>query len=329
MINKYIAPIIVTAILSAIIYVLLFAFVLKKPLTLGFVKRAYDHKLNYSSKKWDGRKIVLIGGSNVLMGYSCNEIEKQTGMKCVNAGMLSTGIDFMLEKGREFVNDYDIVILALEYQWYGLSKNSVIHNKECNNYIASQEKQYLSRFGIKKIMLSLFSFEFKDIFSSISEMILDVAGFEWNYSISNLNINGDRVNHTKELARHYAGYLSRLRQEKPSKWLSSGEWNYSDVVITDFIHWCRQRNVTVYGTLPTTFNDEKSEGSAVNNIRSIYYKSGAGFIELDNNSQYDRGCFYDGGYHLNEECQLRHSRKIAAFLKLHNSGLAGVKKCFP
>lgn len=318
MMKKYIALIMVAATLSAAIYVLVFSFALKRPLTLGFVKQAYDHKLAYGRKKWDDRKIVVIGGSNVLMGYSCAEIEKQTGMKCVNAGMLSTGIDFMMEKGKEFVNDHDIVIAALEYQWYELSENNVLLNKDCNNYIALYEKQYLSRFGIKKFMFSLFSFEFKDIFSSLAEMLLDAAGFKWNYNISNLDINGDRVNHTKELARNYAGYLSRIKQAKPLERLSSGEGSYSDAVISDFINWCRKRNVIFYGSLPTTFNDEKIDGSIMKNIRDIYYKNGAGFIELDNNSQYGRECFFDGEYHLNEECQILHSRKIAAFLKAHN-----------
>lgn len=316
--RKHIVPVIIAALLSVALYLLLFQFLLKKPLTLGFVKAAYNKKLSYSATVSKKRKIVVLGGSNVLLGIRCEEIEQQTGMKCVNVGNMTTSVDFMIEKSKEFIQPGDIVLLSLEYFWYEKTDKDLLNAKDGNNYIAQYENRYLARFGANKLIHILFSFELKDIISSTSEMILHAYGFIWNYNLSSLNMQGDRIGHTKIYAQKYADYIRTIRQEGPSDMLKYADNNTgSRKYIKDLLSWCRERRVEVFGVLPPTFDIEDLDQSAIQSIKNLYFEGGAKFMELDNNAQYERDCFFDGRYHLHEECQLFHSRKVGNYIIKH------------
>ncbi len=157
LLNKIIVPIFI----SLLLYGFLFLF-LKKPLTLGRINDHYKAKLAYSELVGSERKIVILGGSTGMFSLSCEVIEKRTGLKCVNASMtVGLGIDFILEKGREFINPGDIVIMPLEYSLYSHTKGEVIYAKQGNNYIYQYEKDYITRFSTKKAEAAFFSFDFK------------------------------------------------------------------------------------------------------------------------------------------------------------------------
>lgn len=313
---KLIKKIAVLILASLALYVSTFS-LLKKPISLGHFSTHYSNKLAYS-KSIDGRrKVVLIGGSNGLYSHSCREIEDLTGLKCVNTSMSAAlGLDFMLEKSKEFINKGDIIILALEYEFYSQTKKEIMYMLTGNNYIFQNDPDYLLKLPPEKALASVFSFDFKYIFSSVVE----IAG---NFIVPNkfliiLNDNGDVINNTSANGRVYEQAIRESVQETPSdRLLNDNEAFYSQKVIADFIGWCKDKKVVVYGSLPTTFNDKKIDGRILRRIKGLYYGNGAKFIELDNDSQYERSCFYDTPYHLNKECQTKHTEKIANYLIMY------------
>jgi hypothetical protein len=229
------------------------------------------------------------------------------------------GLDFLLEKGKEFINPGDVVILPLEYGFYGQSRNEVVYAEQGNNYIYQYEKEYLSRFGYEKLAASVFSFDFEYLVSSVMEMAADALVGERKH-LNRMNQNGDVVNHTAARAKAYAGFISSAKQMEPTGWLLiNKEPFYSELVIRDFIEWCEARGTSVIGLLPTTFDDAPLYWRMEERIRAIYEENGAGFIHLENMAQYPRDCFYDSPYHLNRDCQIEHTRLVAGALK--GSGL--------
>ena len=276
----------------------------------------YEKKLSYAKIIKSKKKIVIVAGSNGIFSHRCSEIKKIVGLECVNAstGALS-GIDFILEKSKEFISPSDIVILPLEYNFYTLDENQIINSTAGNNYIAQYEREYLLKMGDKKILPILFSFNFQYLFSSLVEMALNACGVERRFGVDTINANGDMINHTKEKGFLYSNYVNSLNQARPSERLLTDTTFSSQVIIADYLKWCSKNKVKVFGSLPTTFDDRKNNPKALMKIKNLYYLNGAGFIETDNNSQYARKCFYDTSYHLNEECQIIHSKKIADYLK--------------
>ncbi len=310
---KIIYKILGLLLISAIIYAFNFAFIFKKPLTLGCYHEAYKKTQTYLSK-CIGRKIVIVAGSNGLFSHSAKVLEDETGINAVNysvsAGM---GIDLILEKAKEILRQGDIVVMPLEYTFYGQGRKQIILGLMGNNYIMQYDRSYLFKFGIEKALASIFSFDLRYIISSLIEMGLTSGGIQRRFNNDTLNENGDMIGHTKVNSAPYQDYIQQIAEKKPPEELLS-KTPYSCLIIQRFLYWCKTNQVQVYGSLPTTFDDEPIDTRLIGKIRNIYLQAGQHFIELPNHSQYPKSCFYDTEYHLNFETQQLHSKVIAKFL---------------
>lgn len=323
--RKLIVSFVGISVLSLLTYSLLFFFIFKKPMTIGEWFEMYKKKESYARAIGSQKKIVLVAGSNGVYSHSCAEMEKAVGLKCLNAATgVGLGIKFILEKSKEFISPGDIVILPLEYNFYTYSQQQVTYASLGNNYIAQYERGYLLKLGRAQILPILFSFNFQYLFSSAVELGLNAVGFKRRSGAHALNANGDMVNHTKEKGLPYRSYIYSVGQEMADEALLTHTAFASQAIIADFLNWCRQNNVAAFGAFPTTFDDRKNNPEALKKIKDLYYDSGAGFIETGNDSQYGRECFYDTAYHLNQEYQILHSRKIADYLRRSLPGLTAL-----
>lgn len=69
-----------------------------------------------------GRKILLVGGSNLPFGIKSPMIEEQTGLPVVNMGLhAGLGMNYILSEVEESIHENDIVVVSLEYHHF-LSK---------------------------------------------------------------------------------------------------------------------------------------------------------------------------------------------------------------
>lgn len=63
-----------------------------------------------------GRRIVLVGGSNLAFGVDSTILEQKTGCSVINMGMNGyLGVKFMLREVAPHLRPQDIVVVALEY----------------------------------------------------------------------------------------------------------------------------------------------------------------------------------------------------------------------
>jgi hypothetical protein len=70
----------------------------------------------------------------------------------------------------------------------------------------------------------------------------------------------------------------------------------------------------VVGGLPTTPDNVVIGEASIATLRELFMRHGHRFLVLPNHSQYPLSCFYDSLYHLNEECQIRHSALLGQVL---------------
>jgi len=287
--------------------------VLRKPLTIGYIKSAYEYKLDYARRLGSARKIVVIGGSSSLFGVRCQTIATETGIPCVNLAVTAgLGIDLILAKAEEAIRPGDIVLMPLEYDFYSSEAKVMRTNSTANTYMATYDRPLLARQELRRVMAALLVVSLQDAYSSVAEMGLGASGFQRRFTLAQLTPEGDMSGHSLALAGEYSGYVSTLAGIVPSEIGLASERD-GGKLIAAFVDRHRQRGDHVYGTYPTTI-DDGAPAPAFAEVEEFWRRIGAGFLATPGFSRYPRADFYDTAYHLAEPFQIAHSRILASLL---------------
>ena len=310
---KTLRTIILACISSILIYLLVFTFLVKKPLTLGFIHEALQVRAAYVQAN-PGPKLVIIAASNGLFSYRAEVMEKILGLPCLNASTIGQfGLDIQIALGKKWLAPGDIVLMPLEYHSYALTNNE-IENSDANGFIINYAPCLLRDLSWHRVLCVLFHYDLKYLISAVLEMGLAKAGISRRFSKATLTPQGDMQGHTESRGMEYRGYLSSLTQAGPSDELLYKRFQ-GEIVLENFLKWAKEHGILVIGTLPTVFNDRPISEKLIAKIASIYRSQGQEFLLLPNHSQYDRRCFFDTDYHLNEPSQIAHSQLMANYLQ--------------
>lgn len=305
--------IIYSALLSCVVFISLFVFVIHKPLTIGIMKQYYEMKLQYLSTLKDN-KLILLAGSNGRFSHSCKVISQSTGIDCSNMSITANiSLDYQFKVLKPFLKKGDLVYLPLEYGALKGTKDDLMSGLELP-YIMSYDHDSISSMGLDRLLHGAFYFDLKYMFSGLAEMALMKLGVKRRFSLETLTENGDESFHTEEKGSQYNSYLENLEWNPPTNEYFDGN-SYKANIVRSFLRWSKKEGVRVIGGLPTTFNDQQVPDSLIENICRFYLNEGHDFLILDNHSQYPRRIFYDTAYHLNESSQKQHSLNIGARIK--------------
>ncbi len=304
--------IILAIFISCALFILIFTYIVHKPLTIGVMKEYYVVKLSYLSNT-RGNKLVLLAGSNGRFSHRCETIEKYMDIPCVNMSITANiSLDYQFKVLRPYLKEGDIVYLPLEYGALRGTKDDLMSGLELP-YIAAYDHGSLFRMDYSRIVQAIFYFDLKFLLSGLSEMLLQKLGVQRRFNIKTLTANGDERNHSEKNSLQYREYLNNLNW-KPPTLKDFNEKSYKTSIVRDFLKWAHANNIHVYGGLPTTFIDEPIPLGLIENMRNFYLEEGHDFLVFDNKSQYPRKDFYDTAYHLNESRQISHSRIVAKTL---------------
>ena len=305
--------ILIAFILSLIFYVVVFSYVIHKPITIGIMRDYYDLKFDYL-EKIDQRKIIVLAGSVGRFSIRCETIEVLTETPCSNMSLtIHMPIDYQFNLIKEYLNEGDLIYLPYEYEILRRKKEDMSAFNDLPYFVA-YDKKYLFKLDTKRFLSALFYFDIRFLISGIGEMILKTIGINKRFTIDTMTTQGDESKHTLERGIKYQEYIQSLEWQKPD--LESYSINsYNGEILSEFMEWAMMRNIRVIGGLPPTFNDETIDDSYIMHIRAFYEDNGHTFIQLDNKSQYPRAYFYDKPYHLTEEYQIQHSSEISELLK--------------
>jgi hypothetical protein len=305
--------IILACISSILIYLLVFAFLVKKPLTMGFIHDAQQVRAVYWRAN-PGPKLVIIAASNGLFSHRAEVMEKVLGIPCLNGSTIGQfGLDVQIALAKRWLAPGDIVFMPLEYTSYALTREQ-IDKSDANSYIIAYAPGLLYDFDWHRRLCVLFHFDLKYLVSAAVEMSLAEVGILRRFNKGSLTPQGDVQGHTESLGKGYRAYVRSLPQASPSDELLSKEFP-GEIVLEHFLRWAKEHHIRVIGALPTVFNDRPISEKVIAKIASIYRSQGQEFLLLPNHSQYDRHCFYDTNYHLNEANQIAHSALVAKHLQ--------------
>lgn len=131
-------------------------------------------------------RIILIGGSNVLLGIDSDSLETKTGIPVINMGLnADLGLKFMTEFSKEYLTAGDIVIFSPEYcfffdnnSYWGSSKliDLIINNPDAATNIKSMEQMFYT------ILLSPAALISRSIYGadSYNPSISEKGDYLWN-----------------------------------------------------------------------------------------------------------------------------------------------------
>lgn len=303
--------IVLSLIISCVVYALLFLFVLRQPLRIGIMQEYWEKKISHL-ESIEGSKVVILAGSNGRFSHRCETLEKEYEIPCANMSIAAgLSMDYQLEKIRPYLFPGDIVYLPLEYGALGGDDYDKMNGDELA-YIVAYDHAQLIKMPPKKIIRSLFFFDVPFLISALGEMYLDRAGVSRRYSVKTMTPQGDESGHTLEKGASYREGLATVKWSPPGV-ESFNAQSYKAKVVKDFMGWATRNKVNVIGGLPTTFDDAPVPAELVENIGEFYIKSGHCFIALENRNQYPRDYFYDSPYHLSERYQIAHTRLLAPY----------------
>nr|WP_294501699.1 hypothetical protein [uncultured Rhodopila sp.] len=298
---------------SVILYTVLFAFVLDRPLSLGALRGRIEAGLARGATIQEP-KLVILAGSNGPFSHRCETIEPLIGRPCVNAGVaVGIGIDYLFARWKPLLHPGDIVYMPLEEVQYVRSRAANDLGPDAS-ILLRHDRTTLWTLPLHRRIAALFAADLRGGIMSVIEMALVREGFHDPREAANgsFNARGDHIGHTQSLGSISQATLAAARPFHPAP--SDISDGYGASLVRAFLDWARRHGVQVIGGLPTGFIDSPIDEDSVAAIRSIYRDAGAAFLELPGRSRYPRSAFFDTPDHLNEAAQIRHSVAVGRAL---------------
>jgi hypothetical protein len=298
---------------SIFLYVLIFGFLVSRPLVVGEVGDLMDYKLSYA-RETQSPKIFILAGSNARFSHKCAIVEERLGRPCINGGIAyGIGLDWIFDSFRPYIRPGDIVYLPLEYGQYGIGREQMITGVDAAYRFRFDKLGLLSR-GPEGVLRAAFMFDLPILCHSIAEMTLRFLGYHRRVGVLTLDKQGDEIGHDDKQAKPYESYVQKLGFDPPNPQTLLSNPDGQQAVLAAFLEWCRSKGVIALGGLPTMFNDRPIDPQIVVLLKEFYARHGAGFIVLDNRSQWPKSDFFDTREHLRESAQVAQSRMVAEAL---------------
>jgi hypothetical protein len=295
---------------SLLIYLVLFAAVLDRPLSLGLFRQQIETKLA-RGVAIEGPKLVVIAGSNGPYSHRCETMEPMLGIACVNAGVaVGIGLDYLFARWEPLLHPGDVVYLPLEEAQYtrGDDANSVGPDA---SIMFRHDWSTLAGLSPYRWVGAAFSFAPRAALMGLIETTLVRLRIEDPRvaAIGSTNAWGDHIGHTWALGQANAAHLAVVTpHHETAADVDTGD---GTAVVLDFIAWCGQHDVRVIGGLPADFAESPMPEATRAAIRGVFTTAGARFIDLGERAHYPRAAFFDTPDHLNEATQIVHSRVVA------------------
>jgi hypothetical protein len=310
MVNKPCIRLLCACLTSLVLYALVFGLLLDRPLSLGFLQNQLDANLAHATSL-DGRKLVILAGSNGPYSHRCEIIEPLLAMPCVNGGIaVGIGLDYLFARWQTQLHPGDVVYLPMEPEQYTRSRAATELGPDAD-IMFRHDWHTLAVLPPTRWLAALFSFDLRSALMAPIETALVIARFhDPRATVTGAtNAWGDHIGHTPALAAASQSVLAEIVPRYPTN--EEIRIGYGSALIVRFMRWADAHGVQVIGGLPVEFADAPIPDATIAAIRSVYLTNGGEFLELQNASNYPRSAFFDAPEHLSEPWQIVHSTAVA------------------
>jgi len=291
--------------LSLLLYSLVFALILDRPLSLGVLRLEIEQKAARLAAL-PTPKLVILAGSNGPYSHSCAVMGAMLGLPCENAGIaVGIGLDFLVRRYGPSLRPGDIVYMPMEFEQYAMTRPETDSGPD-GAILVRHDRDVLFSLPPDRVFAAVFSTDFPNFLESTIEMPMARLISPARTLAVEYDVQGDRIGTT--LASAQPALVAKAGA--PAVYATT----YGARVIAAFVRAETARGVIVIGGLPTGFSTMPPPPAAVAAVRALYLSNGAAFAALPNQSRYPPADFYDSPDHLAQPCQFKHSIAVARML---------------
>jgi hypothetical protein len=216
----------------------------------------------------DGRpKLLVVAGSNAYFGVNAQAFARATGRNGVNLAMQGAlPFDFYAALLRDVLKPGDIVILPLEYAYYGMV-HPIIRDRVAfleASVALSMRPSYLFTRPFGDWVNFVRTLSLKRLWEGAMERLRPAA--ERQYRVGTVDAWGDNIADywTPESRLH----LRNAVREEASRGLTAFDAASPSVrSVVRFVEWARRHDVTVVAALPNTFEEPPFAGPELAELR--------------------------------------------------------------
>ena len=274
--------------------------------------RWYNYKIN-AAKKIKEPKIVFISGSNTIFGIDAKNIEEALNKPVINFGMHAGLQEHIFYASKEILKPYDTVVLPLEFVLY--SRNSI--PSAMAEYIISYDKNFYDTLTFyQKFQISFYlpKLIYSKIIDSQKIKFATKKKLKTNsYYNFKFNNNGDVI---------LGDYLDKCNKKQSNKNIKELSFDKSNALntnaIKEFIKWCKENNITVYGMPPCCLHKKEisiKEKKFLTKIKKFYAENDVKFLGEFEDCFYEKQDMLDTVYHLNPKGKEKRTKYIIELLK--------------
>jgi hypothetical protein len=243
-----------------------------------------EHRL----REIQGKRIVLIGGSNLALGINSSEISKRVSLPVINMGLhAGLGLPFALNESKSFLKKDDIVILSIEY-FLGdgedkLKSQLIDVNEDAKNYVQKGLFE-LIRLWTAQMQRCVSTGFYKAIGSDKKDPIYRRDGF---------TVEGDLRSHwSQQPTKELTGFI------KFEKGYEKGT-----ALMKNFIKDAKDKGCKVYITYPAypIYAFDENREAIINLYESFQNELDCKMLGSPKTFLLSRVFFFDTVYHLTKE----------------------------
>ncbi len=276
-----------------------------------WINHLYQNKEAYA-KSIQCPKIVIVSGSSGLYGISAEQIERHFNIPAVNLATHAGLRDYYYYRARESLRPGDLVILAPEYAQYFI--DSAMSDVKAD-YILNYDRPYFQDLPIaeKFQIFKTYAHPWKIVRDGCLFFMKQKKGsFNALFNARKLNKNGDII----------GGFGVKKYAIEPIS-LLPGRFEpgiYGMRKLSEFIKWCKARDVRVLVTWPGTLpmiNTSRNEPYSrfTDPLMAFLSHSGVGILGRPKDFFMPESYMFDTIYHLNPEGIHFRTSKIIDFLE--------------
>jgi hypothetical protein len=295
-------------VLSIVLYILVFAALVDRPLSLGLLRQEMAQKSDRLAAL-PSPKLVIIAGSNSPYSHSCVVIGAMLNLPCENAGIaVGIGLDDLFARYTPLLHRGDIVYMPMELQQYSATPAQYRSGVD-GGLLLRHDRGILVQLPLGRMLGAVFCCNLSDFLASLVEMPIareNVVRPE-QLLASEYNAQGDRIDNNLADADPI---LTRgpPRVPPPAAAITRG---YGTMLISRFVAQQTAQGVAVIGGLPSDFETVSLPERTIHAIASVYTANGGMFLALPNDSHYPVQDFFNSEDHLAMPCQYLHSVAVA------------------
>jgi hypothetical protein len=245
-------------------------------------------------------KILIVGGSGAYFGIQAEKISAAAGLPAVNFGVHGgLPIPYLAFRAKRVLHPGDIVMLVLEYPYFGSSKSV---NSVTVSIVLATSPGYLLTLSPADLMLFFRQITFDRLSAGIGAITTPVE-YPGGYDMKGLNQWGD------ETTAYPSSWSRDNFETNLNVWRKLGLPSHPNISqlddLRDFVDWCRKRSITVIATWPNTVKAAPFDGPEFDqlhvDIRNIYADLGVRIIGRPEDAEMPRSLMLDTPYHLTLE----------------------------